>query len=112
MHHVGLNKAHFFLQKIFPRVDPFGHFRQLHAGAQLVVTYDPKRKYLGQIDNVMRPIYFFSLINPQKMPPKRTTKITIPITVANALIIKFLTYFFNVFFFVLTKNKGKKRNNN
>ncbi len=50
------HKPHFLIQKIFPQINPFSHFRQLSAGAQLIVIHDPKRKYLGQTVNVVRPI--------------------------------------------------------
>ena len=36
--------------------DPFGTFRNLQAGARLIVTHDPKRRYLGQTVTVLRPI--------------------------------------------------------
>jgi len=44
------------IQEMFPHADPFVHFRHLNAGAELMITHDPKRRYLGQIVNVVRPI--------------------------------------------------------
>ena len=44
-----------FLKRI-PRIDPFSKFRDIKSGAKLVVTHDPKDRYLRQFVTVLRPI--------------------------------------------------------
>ena len=48
--------SHFFIEKVFAQVDPFSDFRQLNPGAELMVLHDPRKKYLGEIAKVIRPI--------------------------------------------------------
>ena len=44
------------LRKTFPRPDPFVRFRNLAAGAQVVITHDPGHRYDRQTVTVVRPI--------------------------------------------------------
>ena len=49
-------KQSLFKRRIRALFDPFPEFRHLKAGDRLIITRDPKNKYLGQHATVIRPV--------------------------------------------------------
>lgn len=49
-------KKNTFKKYIARKLDPYKEFRHLAVGTKLLIQYDPKGKYNGEIVNVLRPI--------------------------------------------------------
>jgi len=49
-------KKNKFKKFIYKKLDPYKEYRHLSVGTKLLIKYDPKEKYKGEIVSVLRPI--------------------------------------------------------